>query len=66
MIESKIINDNIVHIYLSDIESIKSKFKLGNVIIYLPKKYNWFQKKMYKLFFSIDLEEGNSNEQKYR
>ncbi len=45
-----------LYVYLSEEEKIKSKFKIGNVIIYLPKKYNWFQKKMYKIFFDIDLE----------
>ena len=45
-----------LYVYLSEEEKIKSKFKIGNAIIYLPKKYNWFQKKMYKIFFNIDLE----------
>ena len=58
MIEEEINNNN-TYIYLSDAEEIKSNFKIGNIIICLPRKYNWFQKKMYKLFFNIDLEEGS-------
>ena len=50
------ISDNNLPVYLSDKEKINSKFKIGNAIIYLPTKYNWFQKKMYKIFFNIDLE----------
>ena len=61
-IVKELIHDKNVHIYLSDTESIKSKFKIGNAIIYIPRKYNWFQKRMYKLFFNIDLEEGNSKD----
>jgi hypothetical protein len=26
----------------------KSYFVIGNITIYLPKKFNWFQKKMIK------------------
>jgi hypothetical protein len=59
-IAKELIHDKNIHIYLSDTEEIKSKFKIGNVVIHLPKTYNWFQKKMYKLFFNIDLEEGDN------
>ena len=31
----------------------KSKLILGNTTIYLTKKLNWFQRKMYKIFFNI-------------
>lgn len=55
-ISKQIVDDRNIHVYLSEEEKIKSKFKIGNVIICLPKKYNWFQKKMYKIFFNIDLE----------
>lgn len=61
-ISEELIHDKNIHIYLSDTEEIKSKFKIGNAIIYLPRKYNWFQKRMYKLFFNIDLEEGDNND----
>ena len=49
-------NDRNIYVYLIEEEKVKSKFKIGNIIIYLPKEYNWFQKKMYKIFFNIDLE----------
>ena len=55
-ISERIVDNMPLYVYLSEEEKIKSKFKIGNIIILLPKKYNWFQKKMYKIFFNIDLE----------
>ena len=35
----------------------KSYFVIGNITIYLPKKFNWFQKKMIKWCFGIDIKD---------
>lgn len=41
----------------------KSLVKLGYVKIYLENKFNWLQKKMFKLLLGIEIEDiGDSNE----
>lgn len=34
-------------------EKYKSKLVIGKLTIFLTKKLNWFQRKMYKVFFNI-------------
>ena len=34
-------------------QDYKSKLLIGNMTIFLTKKLNWFQRKMYKIFFNI-------------
>ena len=34
-------------------ENNKSILELGNIKIYNIKKFNWFQRKMFKIFFGI-------------
>ena len=34
----------------------KAKLDLGNTIIYLTKHYNWFNRKMLKLVFGLNIE----------
>lgn len=43
----------------------KSKMIIGNgeLIIYTEKKYNKFQKKMWKLFFNIEIENIRESEE---
>ena len=41
----------------------KSLVKLGYIKIYLENKFNWLQKKMFKLLLGIEIEDtGDSNE----
>ncbi len=35
----------------------KSYFSIGNITIYLPKKFNWFQKKMIKWCFGLEIKD---------
>ena len=37
-------------------QDYKSKLIIENITIYLTKKLNWFQRKMYKIFFNITAE----------
>ena len=40
----------------------KSLVKLGYIKIYLENKFNWLQKKMFKLLLGIEIEDiGDSN-----
>lgn len=40
----------------------KSLVKLGYIKIYLENKFNWMQKKMFKLLLGIEIEDiGDSN-----
>lgn len=55
MPNSCIHNDGKIRVFLAEKEEIKSCFQIGNMYVYLPQKYNWFNKKMYKLFFNIEL-----------
>ena len=34
----------------------KSKITIGNMEIYLEKKFNWFNKLMFKLLFGLEVE----------
>ena len=46
--------------YIDFIPKYKSKIKCGNYEINITVKFNWFQKKMWKVFFNceiIDLED---------
>ena len=36
-------------------EKHKSKIKCGNYEINIAAKFNWFQKKMWKIFFNCDI-----------
>lgn len=36
--------------------NIKSYLKIGNMIIYNTKHFNWFHRKMWKLFFGFEIE----------
>lgn len=41
---------------------LKSLVKLGYIKIYLENKFNWLQKKMFKLLLGIEIEDiGDSN-----
>lgn len=41
----------------------KSLVKLGYIKIYLENKFNWLQKKMFKLLLGIEIEDiGDNNE----
>ena len=42
----------------------KSKITIGNIEIYLEKKFNWFNRLMFKLLFGLNVEilEGKENE----
>ena len=41
----------------------KSLVKLGYIKIYLENKFNWLQKKMFKLLLGFEIEDiGDSNE----
>ncbi len=40
-------------IFKVETSKYKSKLIVGNNTIYLTKKLNWFQRKMYRLFFNI-------------
>ena len=35
--------------------SIKSKMTIGSLIIFNTKKFNWLQRKMFKIFFGIEI-----------
>lgn len=35
----------------------KSLVKISYILIYLDKKFNWLQKKMFKLLLGIDIED---------
>lgn len=35
----------------------KSLLKIGYIIIYLENKFNWLQKKMFKLLLGIEIED---------
>ena len=36
---------------------IKSHLKLGNIVVCTSRRFNWFQRKMWKLFFGFDVED---------
>lgn len=60
---SKIISGDIV-IRLND--NNKSIFKIGNIKIYNIKRFSWLQRKMFKVFFGIEISnlenKGGNNE----
>ena len=35
---------------------IKSHLKVGNLTIHNTRRFNWFERKMWKLFFGFDIE----------
>lgn len=35
---------------------IKSHLKIGNLIIHNTHRFNWFERKMWKLFFGFEIE----------
>jgi hypothetical protein len=41
---------------------IKSHLKIGNMVIHNTHHFNWFQRKMWKLFFGFDIENVKENE----
>ena len=42
-------------IYISGFaKDYKSKLVVGNVTMYCTKKFNWFQRKMLKIFFGFE------------
>lgn len=45
---------------------VKSKLIVGNITIYLDKKFNWFNRLMLKLLFGLRLEKigGKDDEQR--
>lgn len=57
MKETSIVSDK-VHLgnWIED-KNIKSKMIIGNLIIMQTKKFNWFNKLMYKIAFGIKIEE---------
>ena len=42
------------------LQDIKSEMKMGNIILYTTKKFNVFQKKMWKLFFGVSISKYKS------
>lgn len=40
----------------------KSILEIGNIKIYNTKKFNWFQRKMFKIFFGIKINNLESKE----
>ena len=40
-------------IFKVETSKYKSKLIVGNTTIYLTKKLNWFQRKIYRIFFNI-------------
>lgn len=46
-------NTGAVAIKLND--NNKSLLEIGNIKIYNTKKFNWFQRKMFKIFFGIKI-----------
>lgn len=47
------VSDNLVKYYENE---TKTLLKCGNVTIQLNKTFNWFQKRMWKMFFGIEIE----------
>ena len=47
------VSDNFVKYYEND---TKTLLKCGNVTIQSNKTFNWFQKRMWKMFFGIEIE----------
>ena len=41
---------------------IKSYIRIGNVTIYSTHHFNWFQRKMWKLFFGFEIENVKEND----
>lgn len=39
----------------------KSHLKIGNMVIYNTYHFNWFQRKMWKLFFGFEIENVKEN-----
>lgn len=39
----------------------KSLLKIGNMVIHSSHHFNWFQRKMWKLFFGFDIENIKEN-----
>lgn len=44
----------------NDCLPIKSKMRIGNITIFLDKKFNWFNKLMIRLIFGFKIEEVNN------
>jgi hypothetical protein len=40
---------------------IKSHIKIGNLIIHNTHRFNWFHRKMWKLFFGFEIENIKEN-----
>ena len=40
---------------------IKSHLKIGNMVIYNTHRFNWLERKMWKLFFGFDIESVKEN-----
>lgn len=38
------------------VEDYKSKIIVGNITMYCLKEFNWFQRKMLKMFFGFEVE----------
>ena len=50
----------------NDYRPIKSKMRIGNITIFLDKKFNWFNRLMIRLIFGFKIEGVNDNEKKER
>ena len=56
-------NDEINTIRLGiGLPKIKSHLKIGNLIIHNTHHFNWFHRKMWKLFFGFEIENVEENE----
>lgn len=45
-----------VEIIGNPLNNFKSVIKCGNVCLYLEKRFNWFNRLMFKFFFGLTLE----------
>ena len=41
--------------------NIKSHIKIGNIVIHNTHRFNWFERKMWKLFFGFEIENVKEN-----
>lgn len=43
------------------IPKTKSHLKVGNMVIHNTRRFNWFERKMWKLFFGFEIENVKEN-----
>lgn len=56
----KIIPSNTIEIGIGW-PNIKSRLKIGNMVIHNTHHFNWFQRNMWKLFFGFEIENIKEN-----